>query len=67
MWGETRSREFDGLGGCVHHRLSIAARAFKAQALTATGAMTGGLGDLETFRGIDTRTCGGACLLLVAS
>jgi hypothetical protein len=67
MWGETRSREFDGLGGCVHHRPSIAARAFKTQALIATGAPAGGLADLESFRGIDARTCGGACLLLVAS
>ena len=67
MWGDSWSREFDGLGGCVHHRLSIAARAFKAQALIATGAMAGGLADLESFRGIDIRTCGGACLLLVAS
>jgi hypothetical protein len=67
MWGETRWREFDSLGGCVHHRLSIAARAFKAQALIATGAPASNIANLETFRGIDTRACGAACLLLVAS
>jgi hypothetical protein len=67
MWGETRSREFDSVGGYVHHRLSIAARAFKAQALIAIGAPVRNIADRETFRGIDTRACGAACLLLVAS
>ena len=67
MWGERWPQEFDGLGGYVHHRLSLAARAFKAQALIATAAPTGGIVDLETFRGIDIRTCGGACLLLEAA
>jgi len=64
MWGERWPQEFDGLGSCVHHRLSIAARAFKTQALSAIAAPTGGIADLETFRGIDIRTCGAACLLL---
>lgn len=67
MWGDTWPQEFDGLGGCVHHRLSIAARAFKAQALIATATPTDSIADLETFRGIDIRTCGAACLLLVAA
>lgn len=67
MWGDSWPQEFDGLGGCVHHRLSIAARAFKAQALIATAAPAGSIADLETFRGIDIRTCGAACLLLVAA
>lgn len=67
MWGERWPEEFDGLGGYVHHRLSIAARAFKAQALVATAGRAGSIADLETFRGIDVRTCGAACLLLVAA
>jgi hypothetical protein len=67
MWGESWPQEFDGLGDRVHHRLSIAARAFKAQALLATAAPEDGVVDLETFRGIDIRSCGAACLLLVAA
>jgi hypothetical protein len=67
MWGDRWPHEFDGLGGYVHHRLSIAARAFKAQALVATAAPAGSIADLETFRGIDIRACGAACLLLVAA
>jgi hypothetical protein len=67
MWGERWPQEFDGLGGYVHHRLSIAARAFKAQALIATSAPKGSIADVETFRGINSRTCGGACLLLVTA
>jgi hypothetical protein len=67
MWGDRWPQEFDGLGGDVHHRLSIAARAFKAQALIATATQPGSIAELETFRGIDIRTCGAACLLLVAA
>lgn len=67
MWGDNWPQEFDGLGGPVHHRLSIAARAFKAHALVAASTPAGSVADLETFRGIDIRTCGAACLLLVAS
>ena len=67
MWGEHWPQEFDGLGGCVHHRLSIAARAFKAQALIAAAAPADNITDVESFRGVDIRTCGAACLLLVAA
>jgi hypothetical protein len=67
MWGDAWPDEFDGLGGCAHHRLSIAARAFKAQALIAASTPAGSVTALETFRGIDLRTCRAACLLLVAA
>ncbi|BBZ41491.1 hypothetical protein [Mycobacterium conspicuum] len=49
--------EFEGLGTSVHHRLSIAAQAFKKQALGAAGASTNLVGLVETFGGIDLRTC----------
>lgn len=67
MWGEDWPQEFDGLGDRLHHRLSTAARAFKAQAAIAVAAPAGSVKDAETFRGIDSRTCGAACLLLVAA
>jgi hypothetical protein len=49
LWGEHCPAELDDSVGTVRHRLSAAARAFKAQALTA--ASEGGpVGDTETFR-----------------
>jgi hypothetical protein len=67
MWGDNWPHEFDDLGGFVHHRLSVAARAFKAQALIATRTPAGRVAVVETFRGVDIRACGAACLLLVAA
>ncbi len=40
--------------GVLHHRLSFAARAFKAQALTACGR-AGSVGEVEMFRPTDLR------------
>jgi hypothetical protein len=67
MWGDTWPPGFDGLGDPVHHRLSIAAHAFKAHALIAAAAPAYCVADLEFFRGIDIRTCSAAGLLLVAA
>jgi hypothetical protein len=50
LWGEGWPADFDGSGDPVSHRLSLAARAFKAQALAAadlTGAPTQ---ETEAFR-----------------
>lgn len=51
LWGETWPVELDQNVGVVHHRLSAAARAFKAQALAAA-ALPGEveIGSTETFR-----------------
>lgn len=67
MFGDAWPEEFDGLGGSVHHRLSIAARAFKAQALIAAAEPAESIEDLETFRCLDVRACRAACLHLVAA
>lgn len=62
LWGEHWPEELDSTIGYVHHRLSGAARAFKAQALAATAApATGIVGDTESFR------CGLAALPSVAA
>ncbi|MDT5079202.1 MAG: hypothetical protein QOJ80_3839 [Mycobacterium sp.] len=51
LWGEHWPEELDSTIGSVHHRLSGAARAFKAQALAATADPDAGIvGDTETFR-----------------
>lgn len=54
LWGETWPAELDESVGLVEHRLSMAARTFKAQALAAAlngeGAPRGSTGYLETFR-----------------
>lgn len=56
LWGETWPAELDESVGLVHHRLSAAARAFKAQALAAASASGDiGIGPAETFR---SRTMG---------
>jgi len=54
MWGDNWPTEFDGLTTVVNHRLSIAARAFKAHAL-AVASVEGAAGD-EAFRGFDLRS-----------
>jgi hypothetical protein len=54
MWGETLPTELEGPMSSAQHRLSVAARAFKAQALAAA-ACPGAVGHIETFRGLDLR------------
>jgi hypothetical protein len=51
LWGDGEEvpADFDG-GGPVAHRLSAAARAFKAQALTAAAIQAEGPADTEVFR-----------------
>jgi hypothetical protein len=49
LWGEQWPAELESNVDSVRHELSAAARAFKAQALTAVGN-TDGVGYIETFR-----------------
>ena len=49
LWGTPRSSDLDSSVDSVEHRLSAAARAFKAQALAAAGAGTEPVGATETF------------------
>lgn len=50
LWGENWPAELNRTIGCVEHRLSAAARAFKAQALGALPRPAGSVGSAETFR-----------------
>ena len=51
LWGERLPAELDNSVDSVRHQLSAAARAFKAQALTAANdSAAGAVGDTETFR-----------------
>jgi hypothetical protein len=50
LWGEQWPAELDDSVGPVRHDLSAAARAFKAQALTAARDAEAVVGDTETFR-----------------
>lgn len=50
IWGDMCPAELDGAGGPVQHRLSMAARAFKAQALAAAAAPVDSIPVTETFR-----------------
>ncbi|MGH3633131.1 hypothetical protein [Mycobacterium sp.] len=53
LWGETWPAELDESVGLVHHRLSAAAKAFKAQAMAAASVPATGeieVGPTETFR-----------------
>jgi hypothetical protein len=50
LWGEAGSAEFDVNTDSVLHRLSAAARVFKAQALAAAAAPNASVGFTETFR-----------------
>ncbi len=56
MWGEVWPSELEGLMSPAEHRLSVAARAFKAHALAAAGCPDV-VGRSETYRGVDLRTC----------
>jgi hypothetical protein len=50
LWGEGLPAELDESVDSVQHRLSSAARAFKAQALAAANASDAAVGHTETFR-----------------
>jgi hypothetical protein len=50
LWGQTWPTELDDSVGLVEHRLSAAARAFKAQALAAAAIRADPIGPTETFR-----------------
>ncbi|WP_374024423.1 hypothetical protein [Mycobacterium sp. HNNTM2301] len=50
LWGEAWPSELDDSVGLVQHRLSMAARTFKAQALAAAALPDGSIGPVETFR-----------------
>jgi hypothetical protein len=50
LWGERLPAELDSSVDSVQHRLSAAARAFKAQALAAANDVDEAVGDTETFR-----------------
>src|SRR6201992_1572774 len=50
LWGQTWPAELDDSVGLVEHRLSAAARAFKAQALAAAGMRGDSIGASESFR-----------------
>ena len=50
LWGEVWPADFDGSGDPVSHRLSLAARAFKAQALAAADLRGAPTAETEVFR-----------------
>ncbi len=50
LWGDRWPMDLDGGGGSVQHRLSVAARAFKAQALAAAAAPSSSIDVTEVFR-----------------
>jgi hypothetical protein len=50
LWGEGLPAELDDSVDSVQHRLSSAARAFKAQALAAANAPDAAVGNTEIFR-----------------
>jgi hypothetical protein len=50
FWGDLRPEDLDGTADPVWHRLSVAARAFKAQALAAAAASADPNEDIEVFR-----------------
>jgi hypothetical protein len=54
LWGESWPAELEGSVGLVQHRLSMAAKMFKARALSAalngTEVLHGSIGGVETFR-----------------
>lgn len=50
LWGQAWPVALDGSVSLVEHRLSAAALAFKAQALSAAGIAAPSIGAIETFR-----------------
>lgn len=67
MWGNSWPSEMEGLVSSVHHPLSLAARAFKMEALRAAAAPVSIVDSVELFRGVDVRTCQAACAHLVTA
>ena len=55
LWGEVWPADFDGSGDPVSHRLSLAARAFKAQALAAADLRGTPTAETEVFRRVELR------------
>lgn len=64
LWGERCPDELDSAVGAVHHELSAAARAFKAQALAALAGTSPGEVSVEAT---ETFRCGLAALPSVAA
>jgi hypothetical protein len=50
LWGDVWPGDFEGSGDRVSHRLSLAARAFKAQALAAADLRDAPTAETEVFR-----------------
>ena len=50
LWGDLWPEDFDGRADSVSHRLSLAARAFKAQAMAAADLSAEPAADIEVFR-----------------
>ena len=50
LWGDVWPEDFDGRADSVSHRLSLAARAFKAQAMAAADLPGEPAADTEVFR-----------------
>lgn len=50
LWGDAWPDDFDYAADSVSHRLSLAARAFKAEALAAAGIPSGAAEPAEEFR-----------------
>ena len=67
LWGEKWPAELDSTVDCVEHRLSAAARAFKAQALGALARPAGSVGSAEMFRSGMTNCLSVAADLVPAS
>lgn len=67
LWGELCPSGLDHRVGSVQHQLSVAARAFKAQALAALDAPVDPIGDIETFRSSELLLWPGASDLIPAS
>jgi hypothetical protein len=57
LWGEGWPADLDSPADPVRHRLSVAARAFKAQALAAAAVPVNPGEDTEVFRGAHRRQC----------
>jgi len=53
LWGDARQAGAGGDTGRMRHRLSLAARAFKAQALAAARMPGEAATDVEVFRDLD--------------
>ena len=58
LWGDSWPADFDGSANPVSHRLSLAARAFKAQAMAAASLPAEPAAEAEVFRRGDIRRSG---------